>query len=109
MREDEKLYETEEKLVMRQHVMARLDALVKVWVKRVTQHMQLGEHMINEANSKVFSFGSYRLGVHLPGDEPACVSNLIAASTALLCKQAVQNAVRRVGAEQAVKGVRSRA
>ncbi|KAK9803319.1 hypothetical protein WJX73_001420 [Symbiochloris irregularis] len=69
MRDDEKLYESEEKLVLRQHVMARLDALVKVWVKKVTQNLQLGEHMINEANAKVFSFGSYRLGVHLPGGD----------------------------------------
>lgn len=40
---------------------------MKEWVRRVTEYYELGEHAVAEANAKIFTFGSYRLGVHGPG------------------------------------------
>lgn len=65
---DEDLYEDADVGVLRQEVMGRLDTLVKAWVRKVTEHLGMGEHMLAEANAKIFTFGSYRLGVHLPGE-----------------------------------------
>ena len=64
---DENLYEDAEVGALRQEVMGRLDTLVKIWVRKVTEHKRMGDHMIAEANAKIYTFGSYRLGVHLPG------------------------------------------
>jgi len=51
----------------REQVLGRLDHLCKDWVKRCTARKGMGEQMVMEANTKLFTFGSYRLGVHGPG------------------------------------------
>ena len=63
----ESLFESDELLAQRQEVMGLLHTIVKGWVRTVAEHLNLGEHLISEANAKVYTFGSYRLGVHLPG------------------------------------------
>lgn len=63
----ENLYEAADVGVLRQEVMGRLDTLVKLWVRKVTEQLNMGEHLLAEANAKIYTFGSYRLGVHLPG------------------------------------------
>ena len=55
-------------MLLRQEVMGELDQLVKFWVRKVTEEMKLGEHMVAEANARIYTFGSYRLGVHGPGE-----------------------------------------
>ncbi|RZC47747.1 hypothetical protein C5167_040703 [Papaver somniferum] len=61
------LYEGPAESVSREEVLGRLDEIVKTWVKKVTRSRGYNDQMVQEANSKIYTFGSYRLGVHGPG------------------------------------------
>ena len=37
--------------------------IVKIWVKTISRAKGLNEQLVQEANAKIFTFGSYRLGV----------------------------------------------
>ena len=39
------------------------DQIVKIWVKKISRAKGFNEHVVHEANAKIFTFGSYRLGV----------------------------------------------
>ncbi|GAY49066.1 hypothetical protein CUMW_116440 [Citrus unshiu] len=64
---DEKLFASEEESLVRVEVLGRLDGIVKDWIKRVTMDKGISdEEQIQEATAKLFTFGSYRLGVAGP-------------------------------------------
>ncbi|KAL5200505.1 hypothetical protein ABZP36_021708 [Zizania latifolia] len=61
------LYESSEESARREEVLQELDNIVKDWVKQLTSQRGYTDQMIEEANAVLFTFGSYRLGVHGPG------------------------------------------
>ena len=56
-------------LPTREIVLGRLAALVKSFVKTVSLARGLSETAAEAAGGKIFTFGSYRLGVHAPGSD----------------------------------------
>ena len=56
-------------LPTREIVLGRLAALVKSFVKTVSLARGLSEAAAEAAGGKIFTFGSYRLGVHAPGSD----------------------------------------
>jgi poly(A) polymerase len=45
------------------HVDCKMEQIVKNWVKVISRAKRLNEQLVQEANAKIFTFGSYRLGV----------------------------------------------
>eukprot|EP00475_Leptophrys_vorax_P027401 TRINITY_DN3909_c0_g1_i1.p1 TRINITY_DN3909_c0_g1~~TRINITY_DN3909_c0_g1_i1.p1 ORF type:complete len:626 (+),score=15.46 TRINITY_DN3909_c0_g1_i1:78-1955(+) len=64
---DAGLYESQAEAVVREEVLGQLDEIVKVWVKNVSRRKGFNDQFVADANAKIFTFGSYRLGVHGPG------------------------------------------
>ncbi|XP_066379002.1 nuclear poly(A) polymerase 4-like isoform X2 [Miscanthus floridulus] len=61
------LYESPDESGRREEVLGKLDQIVKDWVKQLTSQRGYTDQMVEEANAVLFTFGSYRLGVHGPG------------------------------------------
>jgi len=61
------LYEPTEESERREEVLGKLNAIVKEWVRRVSIQRGLSEQLAADAGAKIFTFGSYRLGVHSSG------------------------------------------
>ncbi|KAJ8756108.1 hypothetical protein K2173_024655 [Erythroxylum novogranatense] len=64
---DSGLYESEEEETKREEVLGRIRQIVKDWVKQLTHLRGYTDQMVENANALIFTFGSYRLGVHGPG------------------------------------------
>ncbi|KQK17994.1 nuclear poly(A) polymerase 4 isoform X2 [Brachypodium distachyon] len=61
------LYESAHESARREEVLGELDKIVKDWVKQLTSQRGYTDQMVEDANAVLFTFGSYRLGVHGPG------------------------------------------
>ncbi|MCO5574601.1 hypothetical protein L7F22_028389 [Adiantum nelumboides] len=60
------VFESTQESTLRAEVLGRLDQTVKMWVKKVCSNRGFSHQLVELANAKIFSFGSYRLGVHGP-------------------------------------------
>uniref|UniRef100_A0A2P2MJ95 polynucleotide adenylyltransferase n=1 Tax=Rhizophora mucronata TaxID=61149 RepID=A0A2P2MJ95_RHIMU len=61
------LYESEEEAAKRERVLDRIREIARYWVKQLTHLRGYTDQMVENANAVIFTFGSYRLGVHGPG------------------------------------------
>jgi poly(A) polymerase len=76
------MYETKQESQNRERVLGKLISLVREWIRVVSlknvsgvalwfnfliSEQGLSEELAREAGGKIFTFGSYRLGVHDPG------------------------------------------
>ncbi|GAA5883921.1 hypothetical protein JCM3774_005248, partial [Rhodotorula dairenensis] len=67
--QDRGVYEKPDEGRNREIVLARLDKLVKQFVYQSSLNHGLSDAKAREAGGKIFTFGSYRLGVHGPGSD----------------------------------------
>ncbi|XP_055692854.1 poly(A) polymerase type 3 [Lutzomyia longipalpis] len=61
------VFETETELNHRMEILAKLNTLVKQWVRDVSIAKNMPEQMAEKLGGKIYTFGSYRLGVHHKG------------------------------------------
>lgn len=60
-------FETDEDGIRRELVLGKLNAMVREFVREVARRRHLPEGLVNEVSGKIYTFGSYRLGVHSTG------------------------------------------
>lgn len=61
------VFETESELNHRMEILAKLNTLVKEWVRDVSISRNMPEVTADRLGGKIYTFGSYRLGVHHKG------------------------------------------
>ncbi|KAM0944699.1 putative polynucleotide adenylyltransferase [Dioscorea sansibarensis] len=64
---DAGLYESKEEGAKREEVLGQINQIVKSWVKQLTRQRGYSDQMVEDANAVIYTFGSFRLGVHGPG------------------------------------------
>lgn len=65
----QKSFESDEETARRIRVLATLQELTQEFVYRVSKARNMTEGMARDAGGKIFTFGSYRLGVYGPGSD----------------------------------------
>lgn len=61
------VFEEEEELQRRILILGKLNNLVKEWIREISEVKNLPQAVIENVGGKIFTFGSYRLGVHTKG------------------------------------------
>lgn len=61
------VFEEELELQRRILVLGKLNTLVRVWIHEVSETKNIPSSVIDNVGGKIFTFGSYRLGVHTKG------------------------------------------
>uniref|UniRef100_A0A8C9TRG7 Poly(A) polymerase n=1 Tax=Scleropages formosus TaxID=113540 RepID=A0A8C9TRG7_SCLFO len=61
------VFEEELELQRRILVLGKLNTLVKEWIREISEKKNLPASLIENVGGKIFTFGSYRLGVHTKG------------------------------------------
>ncbi|NXF04271.1 PAPOG polymerase, partial [Smithornis capensis] len=61
------VFEDKEELYQRTTVLGKLNNLVKEWISELAERKNLPPSIIEHLGGKIFTFGSYRLGVHTKG------------------------------------------
>lgn len=60
------LFESDEMLTKRCMILGQLNNMLKEWVRDLSAK-KMPSHIAEQMNGKIFTFGSYRLGVHTRG------------------------------------------
>ncbi|NXG22113.1 PAPOG polymerase, partial [Grallaria varia] len=63
------VFEDKEELYQRTTVLGKLNNLVKEWISELAESKNLPPSLIEHLGGKIFTFGSYRLGVHTKGSD----------------------------------------
>ncbi|KAG0146225.1 hypothetical protein CROQUDRAFT_657713 [Cronartium quercuum f. sp. fusiforme G11] len=66
---ERRTFESPDEARARELVLGRLDVIVKQFVVKVSVALGMSEFVARETGGKIFTFGSYRLGVHGPGSD----------------------------------------
>ncbi|XP_069591135.1 poly(A) polymerase alpha isoform X1 [Ranitomeya imitator] len=61
------VFEEEQELQRRILILGKLNNLVKEWIREISEIKNLPQSVIEHVGGKIFTFGSYRLGVHTKG------------------------------------------
>ncbi|XP_020912845.1 poly(A) polymerase type 3 [Exaiptasia diaphana] len=61
------VFESEEELQHRMTVLGKLNEIVKQWIVDVSLQKSMPENVAHSVGGKIFTFGSFRLGVHTKG------------------------------------------
>eukprot|EP00118_Oscarella_pearsei_P007994 m.40240 g.40240 ORF g.40240 m.40240 type:complete len:617 (+) comp32930_c0_seq18:98-1948(+) len=61
------IFESEEELEHRISVLGKLNELVREWIVDLSRQKNMPENMVKRMTGRVYTFGSYRLGVHTKG------------------------------------------
>ncbi|CAL8139536.1 unnamed protein product [Orchesella dallaii] len=61
------MFETVQELTHRMEILSKLDGLVKQWVREVSIQKNIPPSVADHVGGKIYTFGSYRLGVHNKG------------------------------------------
>ena len=69
LHKDYNLFESESEKLERQEVLAKLNDLIKDFIYKVAISQGKQEDEARSCGGKIFTFGSYRLGVHGPGGD----------------------------------------
>lgn len=67
LRNEYNLYESREESRKREEVLGKLNDLIKKFIYKVAIKNNMPEDVAKNTGGKIFTFGSYRLGVHGPG------------------------------------------
>ncbi|XP_054282988.1 poly(A) polymerase type 3-like [Macrosteles quadrilineatus] len=59
--------ESDQELNHRMEILSKLNALVKEWIKEISISRNMPESVAEQVGGKIYTFGSYRLGVHHKG------------------------------------------
>ncbi|XP_020298415.1 poly(A) polymerase type 3 isoform X2 [Pseudomyrmex gracilis] len=61
------VFESEEELNHRMEILSKLNALVKQWIRNTSIARNMPPNVADQVGGKIYTFGSYRLGVHHKG------------------------------------------
>ncbi|KDR13292.1 poly(A) polymerase type 3 [Zootermopsis nevadensis] len=61
------VFETDEELNHRMEILSKLNSLVKEWICEVSIKRNMPPNVAEQVGGKIYTFGSYRLGVHHKG------------------------------------------
>ncbi|XP_012215374.1 poly(A) polymerase type 3 [Linepithema humile] len=61
------VFESEEELNHRMEILSKLNALVKQWIRDTSIARNMPPNVAEQVGGKIYTFGSYRLGVHHKG------------------------------------------
>lgn len=61
------VFESEEELNHRMEILSKLNVLVKQWIRETSIARNMPPNVADQVGGKIYTFGSYRLGVHHKG------------------------------------------